>query len=196
MTNRTAATRYARALLDVIVKEHAAQDKVRLAEYMDKPARLRQIESQLAEFVDLFKQYPALEKVMLNPAVPVPRKRAAMDELIKRAALTPVLANLIALLTDRDRLVLLPDLLAAYRERMLDHLQVVRAEVTTAVALTRDRASAVEESLARVTGRAVTLVTRVDPSIIGGVVARIGSTVYDGSVTRQLQRMKEKLDAV
>ena len=196
MTNRTAATRYARALLDVIVKEHAAQDKVRLAEYMDKPARLRQIESQLAEFVDLFKQYPALEKVMLNPAVPLPRKRAAMDELITRAALTPVLANLIALLTDRDRLVLLPDLLAAYRERMLDHLQVVRAEVTTAVALTRDRASAVEESLARVTGRAVTLVTRVDPSIIGGVVARIGSTVYDGSVTRQLQRMKEKLEAV
>ena len=196
MTNRTAATRYARALLDVVVKEHAAQDKVRLAELMDKPARLRQSESQLAEFVDLFKQHPALDKVMLNPAVPVPRKRAAMDELIKRAALTPVLANLIALLTDRDRLVLLPDLLAAYRERMLDHLQVVRAEVTTAVALTKDRASAVEESLARVTGRAVTLVTRVDPSIIGGVVARIGSTVYDGSVTRQLQRMKEKLESV
>jgi F-type H+-transporting ATPase subunit delta len=196
VTNRTAATRYARALLDVAVKEHAAPRMVALGDYKDEPARLRQIESQLAEFVDLFRQHPALEKVMLNPAVPVPRKRAAMEELTTRAGLTPVLANLIVLLADRDRLVLLPDLLAAYRERMLDHLQVVRAEVTTAVALPADRARAVEESLARVTGRTVTLVTRVDPSIIGGVVARIGSTVYDGSVTRQLQRMKEKLDAV
>ena len=196
MTNRTAATRYARALLDVAVKEHAAQAEVRVAEYLDEPERLRQIESQLADFVDLFKQHPALEKVMLNPAVPVPRKRAAMVELTTRAELTPVLANLIALLAERDRLVLLPDLLAAYRERMLDHLQVVRAEVTTAVALPADRVSAVEASLARLTGRTVMLVTRVDPSIIGGVVARIGSTVYDGSVTRQLQRMKEELEAV
>ena len=205
MTNKTAATRYARSLLDVAVKEirqppTRVVDGIRMVELGqvmgDEPARLRQIESQLAEFVDLFRQHPALEKVMLNPAVPVPRKRAAMDALTARAKLTPVLANLIGLLADRDRLVLLPDLLAAYRDRMLEHLNVVRAEVTTAVPLPADRASAVEQSLARVTGRTVMLATRVDPSIIGGVVARIGSTVYDGSVTRQLQRMKEKLEAV
>jgi F-type H+-transporting ATPase subunit delta len=178
MTNRTAATRYARALLDVAIKEKGD---------------LQSIESQLAEFVDLFKRHPTLEKVMLNPAVPVPRKRAAIAELIQRAKLTPVLAKLIALVADRDRLVLLPDLLAAYRERLLDHLQVIRADVTTASALPADRAEAVERSLARKTGRAVTVATRVDPTIIGGVVARIGSTVYDGSVTRQLQRMKERL---
>jgi F-type H+-transporting ATPase subunit delta len=181
MTNKTAATRYARALLDVAVKEKGD---------------LQLIESQLAEFVDLFKKYPTLEKVMLNPAVPVPRKRAAMADLLRATNLTPVLTKLIALLADRDRLVLLPDLLAAYRDRLLDHLHVVRAEVTTAVALPAERAKAVEQSLARLTGRTVTLATRVDPSIIGGVVARIGSTVYDGSVTRQLQRMKEKLEAV
>ena len=62
MTNKTAATRYARALLDVAVKESA---------------NLEQIESDLAAFADLFTQYPALAKVLLNPAVPVPRKRAA-----------------------------------------------------------------------------------------------------------------------
>jgi F-type H+-transporting ATPase subunit delta len=178
MTSRTAATRYARALLDVAIKEKGD---------------LQAIEAQLAQFVDLFKQYPALEKVMLNPAVPVPRKRAAIAELTQRAKLTPVLAKLIALLADRDRLVLLPDLLSAYRERLLDHLHVIRADVTTAVALPADRAKAVEQSLARMTGRTVTVTTRVDPAIIGGVVARIGSTVYDGSIARQLQRMKEKL---
>ena len=178
MTNRTAAIRYARALLDVAVKEKGD---------------LQQIEAQLAEFVDLFKQHPTLEKVMLNPAVPVPRKRAAIAVLIARAKLTPVLAKLIALLADRDRLVLLPDLLAGYRERLLDHLKVVRADVTTAVPLAADRATAVEQSLARMTGRTVTLATRVDPAIIGGVVARLGSIIYDGSVTTQLQKMKQRL---
>jgi len=104
-------------------------------------------------------------------------------------------AKLLVLLAGRDRLVLLPDLLAAYRERLMDHLKIVRAEVTTAVKLPADRAKAVEQSLARITGRTVTLETRIDASIIGGVIARIGSTVYDGSVTTQLKKMKEQLVA-
>ena len=74
-------------------------------------------------------------------------------------------------------------------------MKIVRAEVTTAVTLSPDRAKAVEQSLARMTGRTVTLETRMDPSIIGGVVARIGSTVYDGSVATQLRKMREQLAA-
>ena len=123
------------------------------------------------------------------------RKRAAVEELTRRAKVAPMLAKLLALLAGRDRLVLLPELLAAYRERLLDHLKIVRAEVTTAVTLSPDRAKAVEQSLARMTGRTVTLETRMDPSIIGGVVARIGSTVYDGSVATQLRKMREQLAA-
>ena len=89
--------------------------------------------------------------------------------------------------------MLLPELLASYRERLLDHQKVVRAIVTTAIPLGADRAQAIERGLAQLTGRTVTLATNVDPSIIGGVVARIGSTVYDGSVTTQLQKMKQRL---
>ena len=178
MTNRTAATRYARALLDVAIQEKSD---------------LEAIERELASFVDLFADHPALEKVLLNPAVPVPRKRAAVVELTRTAKLSPTVAKLLALLAERDRLVLLPDLLASYRDRLLDYRKVVRAEVTTAAPLAADRAKAIESSLAAMTGRTVVLDTRVDPSIIGGVVARVGSTVYDGSVTRQLQKMKERL---
>ena len=182
MTNKTAALRYARALLDVAVKERADLD---------------QIGDELGAFVDLFKQNPGLEKVMLNPAVPVPRKRAAMTELVARARLSPILSKLLVLLSERDRLVLLPDLLAAFRERVLDYQQVVRAEVTTATPIGPERAQAIEQGLARVTGRKVRLGTRVDASIIGGVVARIGDTIYDGSVTTQLEKMKKQLvDAV
>ena len=178
MTNKTAATRYARALLDVSIKEKGD---------------LERIEQDLAAFVDLFTKHPTLEKVLLNPAIPVPRKQAAAAELTARLGTSPVLAKLIALLAERDRLVLLPELLASYRERLLDHQKVVRAIVTTAIPLGADRAQAIERGLAQLTGRTVTLATKVDPSIIGGVVARIGSTVYDGSVTTQLQKMKQRL---
>lgn len=156
-------------------------------------ADLTAIEQQLADIVGLFQAYPSLEKVLLNPAVPVPRKRAAMVELTTRAGVLPVLARLLVLLAGRDRLVLVPDLLHSYRERLLDYQNVVRAEVTTATLLGADRAKAIEASLARVTGRTVRLATRVDPAIIGGVVTRIGSTIYDGSVTRQLEKMKQRL---
>jgi F-type H+-transporting ATPase subunit delta len=178
MTNSTAATRYARALLDVAVREKADVD---------------QIERELAFFVDLFAKYPALERVFLNPVVPVPRKRAAMDALTAQAGVLPILGKLLGLLAERDRLVLVPALLAAYRDRLLDHRHVVRAEVTTTSPLAPEHAKSIEVSLARLTGRRVALSTKVDPAIIGGVVTRIGSTVYDASVTRHLERMKEKL---
>ena len=178
MTNRTAATRYARALLEVAVKEKADLD---------------QVERDLASVFDVFTQHKTLSHVLLNPVVPAPRKRAAMEVLTARLKLLPMVSKLLVLLAERDRLVLLPDLLSAYRDRLLDHRNVIRAEITTTTALPADRVKAVEASLARATGRTVTLSAKVDPQIIGGAVTRIGSTIYDGSVTRQLQRMKEKL---
>ena len=132
---------------------------------------------------------------MVNPAVPAPRKRDAVSELATRAQLQPVLAKLVTLLAERDRLALLPDIAAAYQNRLMEHAKVVRAEIVTAVGLPADRVAALEQGLAQATGRQVQLESRVDPSIIGGAIARVGSTVYDGSVTRQLQKMKEALIA-
>ena len=179
MTSRTAALRYARALFDVAVKEQVDLDA---------------IERQLASFADLLRTHELLGKVLLNPAVPAPRKRATVSELVKRLSMTPVVSKTLVLLADRDRLVLLPEIVDAYRRRLLDHQHVVRAHVTTATPLSDERAQAIEKSLALATGRRVTLATSVDPSIIGGVVTRIGSTVYDASITRQLERMKQRLE--
>ena len=178
MTNKAAALRYARALFDVAVKE--GDD-------------LQQVEDQLAGFAGLFSEHPALARVLLNPVVPVQRKRAAVSELAREQALQPVVRKLVELLAERDRLVLLPDLLEAYRGRLLDHRNVVRAEVTTAAELSPARMEDISRRLAEVTGRTVTLSTRVDPAILGGVVARIGSMVYDGSVTRQLEKIRNRL---
>jgi F-type H+-transporting ATPase subunit delta len=178
VTNRTAAIRYARALVDVALKEQVD---------------LETIETELSAFVGLFREHPALEKVLLNPAVPVPRKRAAVAELVKSLQISGVLGKLVVLLAERDRLGLLPDLLASYRERLLDHQKVVRAALTTSEPLDAEREARIKDSLAALTGRSVTLTTHVDPSLIGGLVARVGDTVYDASVATQLQKMKERL---
>jgi F-type H+-transporting ATPase subunit delta len=180
MTNRTAASRYARALLEVGIAEKAD---------------LSAIEQQLSEIVALFQAHPALEKILLNPVVPAPRKRSAMVELTRRPGVSTSVAKLLVLLAERDRLVLVPDIEVSYRERLLDYQKVVRADVTTAEPLPPDRAKALEQSLARITGRRVTMTTKVDPTIVGGIVTRIGSTVYDGSVTRHLERMRQQLTA-
>ncbi len=75
----------------------------------------------------------------------------------------------------------------------MDHQQVVRAEVTTAAPIGEERTAALRQGLANATGRQVLLDVRVDPALVGGAVARIGSTVYDGSVTTQLEKMKQQL---
>jgi F-type H+-transporting ATPase subunit delta len=178
VTHRTAATRYARALFDVALKEQAD---------------LARIESELTNFSTLVAGHETLAKALVNPAVPAPNKRAAIDQLTAHAGVLPIVRKLLALLAERDRLVLLADLVAAYRQRLLDHTNVVRAEVTTALPLDPAHAKRIEESLVRATGRTVQLATHVDPAIVGGIVARVGSVVYDGSVANQLQRMKNRL---
>lgn len=179
MTQRTAAARYARALFDVALKEQAD---------------LSRIESDLASFHDLLTSHAELKKVLLNPAVPVPRKRAAVEALLARAGVVPVVGKLLLLLAERDRLVLLPELLESYRQRLLDRQHVVRAEVTTAEPLDAARLQVIEHGLAKATGRTVRLSTRVAPEILGGLVAKVGSTVYDGSISHHLRRMKQRLE--
>jgi F-type H+-transporting ATPase subunit delta len=178
MTSRAAATRYARALFDVALKE----------------ADVQQAGRDLDSFAQLVTSNPQLERVLANPAIPAPRKRALIDEILARAGtVSSPVAKLLKLLADRDRLVLLAELAAAYRTRLMEHAKVMRAEVITAVSLPADRVAALQHGLASATGREVRLESRVDPSIIGGAITRIGSTVYDGSVTRQLEKMKDAL---
>ena len=178
MTSRASALRYARALFDVGRKE----------------ADVQQVGRDLRAFSDLINGHEVLSRVLANPAVPAPRKHLVVQELLARAGtVSPVLSKLLLMLADRDRLALLPEIAAAYETRLMDQAQVVRAELTTAVELPEDQVTVLRKGLASVTGRQVQLETRVNPGIIGGAVARIGSTVYDGSVTTQLQKVKERL---
>jgi F-type H+-transporting ATPase subunit delta len=183
VTSRAVASRYARALFEVA-----------LAERID----IGQVERELSAFADLVAGPPTgdaqLARVLTNPAIPTPRKRALVDTLIARGGpLLPHVAKLLLLLAERDRLALLPDIVRSYRSRLNEHHHVVQAEVVTASPLPADRVAALAERLGRATGRRVQLESRVDPTIIGGAVTRIGSTIYDGSVTTQLRKIGEAL---
>src|SRR6185437_1564382 len=117
-----------------------------------------------------------------NPAIPPAKKVALTKALLERAgSVAAPPAKLMVLLAEKDRLMLLADLSRAYGDRLMDHQQVIRGEVTTAVPLAADQLRALEQGLKMATGRTVMLESRVDPSIVGGVITRLGSTVYDGS---------------
>jgi F-type H+-transporting ATPase subunit delta len=179
VTSRGAAIRYARALFDIA-----------LAEKKD----LARTFGDLKAFADLFDTNEGLRRVLTNPAIPATRKRAVSEELLARSTgVEPAVGKLLLLLAERDRLALLPAIRDAFEARLMDHQHVVRAEVTTAEALPSDQVATIRENLKRATGRDVQLETKVDPEIIGGAVARIGSTIYDGSITRQLDRMRKRL---
>jgi F-type H+-transporting ATPase subunit delta len=177
MSSRAIATRYARALFDVALKE---SDPVRVG-------------GQVSAFAEVVAGHAELARVLANPAVPTRMKRGIVERLLETTTTEGPLAKLLVLLADRDRLGLLPELVQAYRARLMQHQQVVEAHVTTATPLEDVRADAIAQGLAAKTGRQVRLSRSVDPALIGGVVARIGSTVYDGSVARQLERLRERL---
>lgn len=177
MSTRTSATRYAKALLDVATSDDEAAAT----------------ERHLTTFVDLLATTPDLRQALLSPSVPSKGKHGVVTAVAERVGMSATAVRLLQLLATRDRLSLMPDLLAVYRERLLDRQKVVRAEVRSAVPLTTDAVTAIEARLGAVTGKNVSINAVVDPQLIGGVVATVGGTVYDGTVKTQLEKMRKQL---
>jgi F-type H+-transporting ATPase subunit delta len=177
MSDRATVSRQARALLDV----------------SDAAGHAEAVAGELEALAGAFTGDPGVARVLLNPAVPASAKVDAVRALGARLGLTATTAKLLVVLAEHEALDTLPGMARVYQARLLERRNIVAAHVTTATPLPADRADALARRLGEVTGKDVRLSTRVDPSIIGGVVARVGSTVFDGSVTSQLARMRQKL---
>ena len=177
MANRAAATRYARALLSVSEQE----------------GELERVAREVEEFASVMDEHQLLRKSLLSPAVPPGPKRVLMETLLGRSeGYSEITVRLLTLLAERDRLSLLGEILEVYREQLMEHDGVVRARITTAAALPTGRAQAISEQLGTATGKKVLVETDVDPSVIGGVVTQIGSTVWDGSISSDLERLRQR----
>lgn len=171
------ARRYARAL-------HALASEARRAEA---------VADELATFQELLATDQALRDALLRPWVKAATKRAIVLEIANRLGLSPLTRNFLALVAQRRRLDVLGEILAAYRARVDEAAGRIRARVRSAAPLPDAERAALRERLGRRLGKTVLLDTEVDPSLLGGFVAEVGSRVLDMSVAGQLAALRERI---
>lgn len=174
------ASRYARALTDVVTG----------------PKPLEQpdvIERQLRSFQELIEESADLRNMLESPAVRAARKKALIETLGARLELSKTARNVLFLLVDHRRMNQLGAILTQFRAMVDEQMGLVQARVTSAQPLSDADRAGLEAALAGKTGRRVRASYEVDPALIGGVVTRVGSTIYDGSVVEHLRLLREKL---
>tara|TARA_B100001123_G_scaffold207605_1_gene235152 strand:+ start:51079 stop:51630 length:552 start_codon:yes stop_codon:yes gene_type:complete len=178
MTNRAAAKRYARALLEVSQKDTDPEV----------------VGQDLLGVVTVIASYPKLDQVFASPGIPAARKKALVSELFLRLGdLAPVTKRLLVLLSERDRLSLIREISEVYQDELMELRNIVRARVTTAWELELASVTSIKKALEEATGKQVEVDVNVDTTLLGGIVTQIGSTVYDGSVAGHLGRLRQRL---
>jgi F-type H+-transporting ATPase subunit delta len=174
------ASRYARAFADVIMAPGVELSPAAAI------AQLRSLEDLLAQSEDL-------RHALSSPAVRGAQKRALMSRFAGDLGVSPLVRNFLFVLIDHRRIALLAEMREAFEAEIDQRLGYARAEVVSAQALDRQQTESVEASLTQMTGKQVRAQYQVDPSLIGGAVARVGSTVYDGSIRGQLENMRRRI---
>ena len=138
-------------------------------------------------------QSAELRNALLTPAIQTSRKRAVMEKLLDKMSASYLIRNFLFVIINHRRIGIVGEIREAFELLLDERMGFVRAEVTSAAALDEQRGAGLEAELSRVTGKRMRLRFTVDPALLGGVVARIGSTVYDGSLRGQLQQLRRQL---
>lgn len=182
MTLSAVAARYANALADVVTQAGSE---------LSPNAAV----SELRGFEDALKTSPELHEVLVTPAVPLGRKRAVIQRLADLLKLSRITRNFVSVLLDHRRVPLVSEILAAFEQIVDERMGYERAEVQSARELTPEQRTMLTARLERLTGKRIRARYSVNESLIGGVVTRIGSRIYDGSVRGQLQALERRLGA-
>lgn len=177
MSSMTVARRYASALADVLVDRN--EEAV--------------VREELQAWEQLVQQNPLLLEALINPTVPYSQKSKVLNELLAKTNVRPTTANFLRVLLRNQRFGQLTPINAKLSEIMDERAGVVSAEVTSARPIPEPVRSALEQTLQQITNRRVRLNFATDETLLGGIVTRIGSTIYDGSVRSQLERLKQEL---
>jgi F-type H+-transporting ATPase subunit delta len=178
MSVRSAARRYAAVLFEVV---QAKGD-------------VTKVEGELQQFVSLVEGHQELQTVLAHPAIPALKKRELVETILSTSPdLSAEVRRLLLMLAERDRLGSLRDVISAFTERVMAQRKVMDAQIVTASALPESQRDTLVRALSSAVGAEVRIKESVDPSIVGGIVARVGSVVYDASLTRQLEKMRQQL---
>ena len=177
MSLQTVARRYAAALADVAIERREE----------------REVQNELEQWSSMIEANPQLKEVLANPTVAYDQKRTVIEELISRTRVRETTASFIRVLLKNQRLSQLREVVVRFGQVLDERGGVVAANVTTARPIPEELKNTLHETLAATTGQKVRLSFTTDESIIGGMVARIGSTIFDGSVQSHLERLSEGL---
>jgi F-type H+-transporting ATPase subunit delta len=169
---------YARAFADVVLSAHLDADR--------SVSELRTIAKLIDENIDL-------RRVWENPAVPADQKRRVLDAIVQRDKILRQVRNLTALLIDHRRIDFLSRIVTQLEKELDSRLGIAEAEITSSRELSDAEKREFEAQVARLTGKKVRARYTRDASLLGGAMLRVGSSIYDGSVRGQLEKMKEAL---
>lgn len=148
------------------------------------------VAGDLGNFRTLLTESADLRRLIDSPVLSREEQGRAVTALAERAEFAPLTKQFLGLLAHKRRLFALPEIIDAYRAMLGEHRGEVSAEVTSAVPLTEEQLAAVKEQLGKAVGQSVTLATAVDPSLLGGLVVRVGSRMLDASLRTKLQRLE------
>ncbi|HZH90730.1 MAG TPA: ATP synthase F1 subunit delta [Pyrinomonadaceae bacterium] len=174
---QTMARRYAAALADVVIAQGEA----------------REVQEELNIWAQMMEDNSGLLEVFRNPTIPYEQKRNLLNTLIARTRVRPTTANFLQVLLQNHRLSELKEINERFALQLDERSGVVSAQVTTARVVPEATKETLRAQIGTLTGKKVRLQFAVDEELIGGIVTRIGSTVYDGSVRTQLQQIKQKM---
>jgi F-type H+-transporting ATPase subunit delta len=177
MSVQQVARRYATALADVVLQRGEA----------------REIQNELIAWEEMLQANANLREVFANPTIALDKKRAVLNRLIEMTKPRATVVNFLKVLLQNQRLTDLNEINKKFAQILDERAGMVAATVTTARAVSDDAQQSLRAKLLDLTGKKVRIDFATDPELIGGLVTRIGSTVYDGSMRSQLQQVKEKM---
>ena len=180
MTNSAVASRYANAMADVVTAASS-------------PLRPEIALAELQAFETTLRDSPELQNALVTPAVPAGRKKAVVTRIAEALQLSRIPRNLLFVLIDHRRIASLAGIIQTLEVVLDERLGFARAEVSSPRELTGEQRATLNSRLEQLTGKRIRMRFAVDDSLIGGVVARIGSTVYDGSVRGELAALERRL---
>ncbi|HEY2914328.1 MAG TPA: ATP synthase F1 subunit delta, partial [Candidatus Angelobacter sp.] len=153
-------------------------------------------EKTVAEFqqmADVVNSSRELRNVLQNPAVSREQKLKLLDSIIRHIGATKMLRNFLAVLIDHRRIGNIGDVLEQFKRELDRRMGIAEAKVSSVRELSSAERKSLEQQLAAITGKTVRATYSQDASLLGGVLVRVGSTIYDGSVQGRLQRMRQEL---
>ena len=177
MKNAVLAKRYAKALFAVGQEEGIAADYAKTLNAM----------------AGLYASVPELSDALSNPMYPLDVREKVMEHILPAAGVSGVMGNFFKLLVQKRRADILPDIALVFQAMVDADNNMCQGTVITAMELTPELSAQVKATLEKITGKQVVLTAQVDPSIIGGVVAKVGDLVLDGSIRSQLAGLKESI---